>query len=248
MNTMKTLLLIAGILASIAAMQLPLAQSAEGIITYEIKINAHRTLPEDRQAMKRMIPEFRTHRDQLAFNANESLYRPIEEEPDHDVDNGQGVRMRMRRPKMDVYTNLNESIRLMVQEFRGRKYLIEDSLRIRPWKLGSDTRDVNGYLCKQATFHDAERKQTIVVWYSDKLRPFLGPENFNDLPGAVLHVDINDGESIITAKDIVFRHLAKGEMEIPPAKTKVTEPEFRKMVREEMDRRRENGGNMIFRH
>jgi GLPGLI family protein len=245
---MKTLLVIAGVLASIAAIRIPSAQSVEGIITYEIKINAHRSLPEERQAMKRMIPEFRIHRDQLTFNANESLYKPIEEEPEQDTHNGQGVRMHMRRPRVEVYTNPNESVRLVAQEFRGKKYLIEDSLGIRPWKLEGDSREVNGYLCKRATFHDAEREQTIVAWYADKLRPFLGPENFNDLPGAVLHVDINDGEKIITAKDIQFRHLSKGEMEIPTAKTKVTEPEFRKMVSEEMDRRRANGGNMIFRN
>jgi GLPGLI family protein len=87
-----------------------------------------------------------------------------------------------------------------------------------------------------------------VAWYSDQLRPFLGPENFNNLPGAVLNVDINEGEKTITAKSIVFRPLAKGEMNIPHARTQLTEAEYKKMVKEQIERMRDNGGNIRLRH
>ena len=245
---MKATLLIAGVLACVASSQIPFLQSTEGIISYQTKINLHRNLPEERQAMKNMLPEFRSHMDELVFNKDESLYKPVDALPAEDTNNMQRAPMRMRRPQMEVYTNRNDLKRVTVREFRGKKYLIEDSLRIRAWNLGAGSREIKGYLCKQATFHDAEQEQTIVAWYSDKLRPFLGPENFNDLPGAVLHVDINDGERVITATEISFRPLKKGEMEVPTARTKVTESEFRRMVKKEMDRRRANGGNVIIRN
>ena len=59
-----------------------------------------------------------------------------------------------------------------------------------------------GYDCKQAMHYNEDRKQQVVAWYAPQLRPFLGPEKFNTLPGAVLEVNLNDGERVITAKNL----------------------------------------------
>ena len=235
-----------GVLVSLTAARIVFGQT-EGTITYEVKVNLHRTLPKEREAMKSMIPEFRTHQDQLFFNASESLYKPIIEDEDEDINSG-GPQMRIQRPQNESYVNQETSKRILLQEFMGKKYLIEDSLKLIPWKLGAETKEIKGYVCKQASYYNEERKQNIVVWYTDKLRPFLGPETFNTLPGAVLHVDINDGERTITAKTFELRPLKKNEMKIPAGGTKTTEPEFRKMVAEQMERMRANGGNIIIRN
>ena len=244
---MKRIILLVGVLVSLTAAHMVFGQN-EGVIVYEIKVNVHRTLPKEREGMKDMIPEFRTSKDQLAFNETASLYTPIIEDEDDDVSAGGGMVMRIQRPQAEIYIDQANSRRVMLQEFMGKKYLIEDSLKLRAWKFGNETRSINGYECKQATFFAEERKQNIVVWYTDKLRPFLGPESFNTLPGAVMMVDINDGERTITAKTIDLRPLKKNEMKIPSGGTKTTEPEFRKMVSEQMERMRANGGNMIIRN
>src|SRR5579859_4549913 len=67
----------------------------EGVITYEITVNNHRTLAPEREGMKAMIPQYRTFKQQLFFNANESLYKPLIEEEDDD-NGGQGTRRRMQ--------------------------------------------------------------------------------------------------------------------------------------------------------
>jgi GLPGLI family protein len=244
---MKRILLILGILVSVTAAQVVFAQT-EGAITYEVKINMHRNIPADRQEMKNMIPEFRTNQDLLVFNANESLHKPIIEDEEDQFDNGGGMRMRFTRPLNEVYVNQEQSKRILLQDFMGKKYLIEDSLSVMPWKFGTDAREINGYACKQASYYNEERKQNIVAWYTDQLRPFLGPENFNTLPGAILQVDINEGERTITAKNIELRPLKKNEMKIPAGGTKTTQQEFRKMMNEQMERMRANGGNMIIRN
>jgi GLPGLI family protein len=248
-KTMKRLLLLLGVLVSLTAAQVVFGQ-AEGAITYEIKINLHRNIPKEREEMKAMIPEFRINQDLLVFNATESLNKPIiEEEDDDDTQTGGGgFRMRMQRPQNETYVNQETTKRVLLQEFMGKKYLIEDSLKVMPWKFGTETKEVKGYACRQATLYNEERKQTIVAWYTDQLRPFLGPENFNTLPGAVLEVNINDGERIITAKSIELRPLKKNEMKIPSGGTKTTEAELRKMMNEQMERMRANGGNMIIRN
>lgn len=244
---MKRILIIVGILVSLAAAQIAFGQT-EGVITYEVKVNMHRNLPPDRQEMKNMIPEFRTDNDQLFFNANESLHKPMPKEDEDDDVNSGGMVMRFQRPQNETYVNNESSKRILLQEFMGKKFLIEDSLAVMPWKLGTETKEISGYTCKQASYYNEERKQNVVAWYTDKLRPFLGPESFNTLPGAVIMVDINDGERTVTAKNIELRPLKKNELKVPSGGTKTTQAEFRKMVEEQTQRMRANGANIIIRN
>lgn len=242
---MKQVLLIFGVLTCLTAAAVGLIQQSEGVITYEITINLHRNIPEDRQQMKSMIPEFRTHTAQLFFNANEALFKPVEEQ---DAEPQNGMRMRYRNPKAEIYTRPASLRQVMLKEFMGKKYLIEDTLRMQPWKLLAETKEVNGYTCRKATLVDEEGNRHVVAWYAEGLRPFLGPEEFNTLPGAVIFVDINDGERTITAKNVAFRPLQKGEIKIPDGRNKVTGDEYRAMVRERTERMRANGGNIRFRN
>jgi GLPGLI family protein len=249
-KTMKRILLIVGLLVSLAAVQVVLAQSSEGVIDYEVKANLHRNLPKDREGMKSMIPEFRTTKQQLFFNAEESIYKPvIEDDDDGNFESaGGGVRMRMQQPQVEIYSNQTTSQRLVQQEFMGKTYLIQDTLKVSPWKFGSETKIIMGHECKQASFYNEERKQNITAWYTSALRPFLGPENFNSLPGAVLEININDGERVITAKKLEPRSLKKNELKVPTQGIKTTQKEFRKMTDEQIERMRANGANVFIRN
>ena len=245
---MKKIILLLGILVSLTAAQVVFGQVSEGVITFEDKVNMHRTLPPDRQEMKNMIPEFRSTQQQLAFNATESLYKPFEEDvADEDIE-GPGMRMRFRMPQNEFYVNQGESKRAVLQEFMGKKYLIEDSLKVTPWKLVNEVKEIKGYPCKKATYYNEERKQNITAWYTDKLRPFLGPEGFTTLPGAVLMVDINDGERTLTALKVEAKALRKGDLKLSGGGVKTTEAEFRKLREEQMEKMRANGGNIIIRN
>jgi GLPGLI family protein len=220
---MKGILVILGILVSIAAAQVVFAQEAtEGAITYEVKVNLHRRLPPGQEARKAMIPEFRTTKQQLFFNANESLYKPIIEDEEEDMvahgHGGSGVRIQMRVPNDEIYINPGSTSLIAKREFMGKDYLIQDTLKISPWKFGTETKDIQGYSCRMAYYIDErqpDRKMEVTAWYTDKLRPMLGPEQFGSLPGAVLAVDINNGERVIVARLIEMRPLKKSEMKIP---------------------------------
>jgi GLPGLI family protein len=246
-KTMKRIIILIGVIVCLTAVQVVFGQVSEGSITFEVKVNVHRTLPPDRQEMKSMIPEFRTSKEQLLFNSEESLYKPMEPDEEEDIE-GEGMRMRMRTPQNEIYVKPSESKRVALQEFMGKKYLIEDSLKITAWKFGTETKTILRHECKQASYFNEERKANVVAWYTDKIRPFLGPENFNTLPGTVLQIDINEGERVITALAIEPRALKKNELKIPSGGTKTTQAEFRKMVSEQMERMRANGGNIIIRN
>jgi GLPGLI family protein len=191
--------------------------------------------------MKEAIPEYNTHQEELFFNETASLYKPVEDdEEDMEAESG-GMRMRFRRPQGVYYSDQAAAKSIMQQDVMGKKYLVEDSLTILPWKLGTETKTILGLACKQALYHDEERKQDVVAWYTDKLRPFLGPERYNSLPGAVLQIDINAGELVITALKIEQRPLKKNELKAPTGGERIASAEFRKLTQQQMQRMRGPG-------
>jgi GLPGLI family protein len=242
---MKKLLLVAGILVSLTAASVVFGQTT-GVINYEIKINMHRNIPAERESMKAMIPEFRTLKQQLFFNAEETLYKPvIEDEEESFTASSGGMRMMFRMPGQEIYLNQNSGVTLAKQDVMGKIYLIEDSIKMAPWKFGTQTKTIANYECRMAYYTQTDtikiadrepiiRTQEITAWYTDKIRPFVGPERFNTLPGAVLAVDINNGERVILAKTIEARELKKNELKAPSGGTKVTQAEFRKIMEEQM--------------
>jgi GLPGLI family protein len=269
---MKTILLIVGILTSLAIAQVVLAQSTEGVIIYENKMNMHRNLPPEREEMKAMIPEYRTTKEQLFFNAQESMYKPIIEDDEEQEFNsggggGGGMRVVMRPPNTETYVNPSSEKIISKQEFMGKDYLILDTLKTSPWKFGTETKTILGYECKQAYYSTTEEvvamrvtgsgpptpekrivTRDITAWYTDKIRSFLGPDRFNTLPGAVLAVDINNGERVIVAAKIDLRPLKKNEFKIPEKGEKISRVEFRRMIEEQREKMRANGGGMMIRN
>jgi len=244
---MKKLLLITGILVSLTAANIVFGQNTSGVIEYEVKINMHRTLPPGREEMKSMIPEFRTTKNQLFFNANESLYKPIIEEEEEE-DQGGGVTMRFKMPSIEMYLNQSEGKSISKEEFFGREYLIEDSIKTLGWKFGTEVKIIAGYECQQAYYTDEsnpKRKQEITAWYTTKLRPFLGPERFRSLPGAVMAVDINNGERVMVATKIEMRELKKKELVVPMKGEKISRSEFIKQQEEQMKKMGGQGGMII---
>ncbi len=249
---MKRIIILIGVLISITAAQFVFGQAVEGTITYESKVNLHRRLPPERAEMKSMMPEYRISNEQLFFNAEASIYKPIiEDEEDQfegEGDGGRKMTMRFRQPNAEVYVNQNTKEVISKQEFNGKDYLILDTLKLSPWKFGAEEKTIQGYVCKQAYRTDEtipDRKQEITVWYTDKIRSFVGPEKFNTLPGAVLAVDVNNGERVIVAMKIEFKTLKKNDIVIPTKGQKITSAEFRKMMDEQMEKMRGNGRMMI---
>ncbi len=249
---MKKIVIALGILVMVIAATILRAQQVEGVITYEVRVNMHRNLPKERENMKAMMPEFRTSKQQLFFNTNESLYKALIEDEEEEESGGGTVRMRFSQPNAEVYINQNDEKAVVRQELFGKNYLITDTLKISPWKFGKETKTIQGYECKQAFFIDEsrpDRKQEITAWYTDKIRPFLGPETFGSLPGAVLAVDVNNAERVILCKQIELRPLKKNELKEPTSGEKITRVEFRKKMdemRKEMDKN--GGGRMIIRN
>lgn len=220
---------------------------AQGAITYETKMNMHRNIPEERAQMKEMVPEYRTTRQILTFNETESLYKPLVDEQDDmaAASNGGGGQMvMMRTVQNQTYLNTAQQKRVALREFMGKNYLTQDSLSVMPWKFGAETKTIQGYTCKQAYFTDEKSGKTTVAWYTDKLRPNLGPDSYASLPGAVLEVDFDNGLRVTKATKVELRPLKKNDLVEPTKGEKVTNKQYQDMVAERM---KQNGTNGTFR-
>jgi GLPGLI family protein len=251
-SIMKKVIILLGILVCVTAVNVVWGQS-EGVITYETKVNLHRRLPPEREAMKAMIPEYRTTKEQLFFTGSESLFKPLIEDSEEDMSSttthgGGGMVIRMQAPNSETWLNRDTQEKVVQQEFQGKQYLIVDTLKVAPWKFGTEVKTIQGYECKQAYYTDESpsgQKMEITAWYTDQIGSFLGPDRFHSLPGAVLAVDINAGERVIVARKIELRSLKKNELKKPSDGEKTTSAEFRKMVDEQMKKMGASGGMII---
>lgn len=253
------------------------AQVKQGVITYERKINMHKTINDEQ--MKAIIPEFRTSRHQLLFDDSISLYKniPEDEAPDpFDNGSGGGVRTVVRFGGGDndeLYKDFAAQKSLRQTELSNKTYLVQDSLRKQQWKLTDETKTILGYNCRKAitTQRMAMRNSTIrtvqsggtttssdtssggspkmqevevIAWYAEDIVTPAGPENNGGLPGAILQLNINNGQTVFTATE-VNKNLSKKELKQPVKGKKITAQEFTALQEEMLQNMMGSGGRTI---
>ena len=216
------------------------ASNTEGVVSFEEKINMHKMIKDD--AMKAYVPKFRSNKMELFFKGDECLYKPVEDADEPEQGGGGGPRMMMRRPQAEIYRNFATEVRVEQREAMGKKYLIEDSIKIRAWKMTGETRKILNYDCMKATFNDTARKQNMVVWFTDGIALSAGPGSMGSLPGMILAADMNDGEMMWTATKVEFKKVKPEDVKVPSKGEKIKEEDFRKKMDEF---RQKNGGGNI---
>jgi GLPGLI family protein len=207
------------------------AQIKEGTITYERKVNLHRRITDEQ--MKAMIPEFRTSKYQLLFSDSTSIYKALPEENAPDpFAGGNQVIFKMGADGGQQYKNFIQAKAVESRELGAKTYIIEDTIHQLSWKLTDETKTILDYPCKKATL-TTERGQNVEAWYTESIPCPAGPETFASLPGAIMQLDINKGESLFTAVAVSDK-VDKKEIQEPKKGKKISRPEFMKMMQEMM--------------
>ncbi len=201
-----------------------MAQQLAGTVIYEQRTNLHRRLSEKDEAMKQMIPEFRTQKMQLLFDKYESLYKMVEED-EETANTGGG--MRMMRPRVEMYRNLRAKKKVDLRDFFGDKFRVEDTLKAPNWKITSEQKKILSVNCTKAVWQDTSLKVNIVAWFCPLIPVASGPEGLSQLPGMILATDHNDGEMMIEAISISKEFPKDEKIEIPQGGKKMTEEEFK---------------------
>jgi GLPGLI family protein len=211
-----------------------------GIITYEEKIDLHRTLPPDRQDMKDMIPQFNTTLFELIFSGDTSIYRAKKQEempattstspggpPGGPMRYGGGRALRV------VYKNLAADTMIDSRDFMQKQFLITGPPKARKWKIGTKQKQILGYNCMEASFR-VDSATALVAWFAPQLPVSNGPSDYQGLPGMILQIDVNDGERMTTATEIALDSVDTSALVAPSKGKEVTPEEFEKIREEKM--------------
>lgn len=212
------------------------AQTKEGTIQYERKIDVHRSLKDEQ--MKAMVPQYQTADYVLVFKDSISTYKvvPKEDAPDP-FDGGSGggahVMIRFGGPGDDGVTYKNYSSAQSLQEstIEEKKYIVGDTIKPQGWKLVDETKTILNHVCRKATM-TTERGSNVVAWYAEDIPVAAGPDRFNGLPGVVLLVDADGGRITFTATQIQPTADVK-QLKAPAGKV-ITRAEFEKKMDEAM--------------
>ncbi len=223
------------------------AQTQAGIIEYEFTIDLHRNIPPEREAMKAMIPQFRETKHQLLFNPKASLYTEIVDKDSEFERSGPGRGMRMMgMAGAETFVNRDTKVIIVQQDFIGTTYLISESLGLGPWRMGDEILEIAGYDCMMAWKIDTVLNQEITAWFTMDLPSFLGPERYVNLPGTVLAVDINNGERVWVAREIILEEPEESLIQQPTRGQNLTRNEFNDMMREQIERMNRQGRQIRF--
>jgi GLPGLI family protein len=239
---MKKTLLLCGL--SIAFFCLN-AQNTEGVVQYEETMNLHKMIPDSMlKQMGGMIPETRSTQMELYFKDDVSLYKPLEDDEPQSGGGG-GMMFRFGGASGETYKNLATEKVIEQREMFGKKFLIEDTLKVQRWKLSTDQMKILGYNCTKATMIDSVRmrgdsmtKRNITAWFTEDVPLAMGPAAYGSLPGLVLAVDVNNGQQTTVAKKVDFKKVKDDDVKAPSKGDKMTRKEFDEKVREMMKKQR----------
>lgn len=249
-----------------------LAQTKEGTIIYERKINMHKRITDPQ--MRAYIPEFRTSKHELLFSDSASIYRAVAEDEMPETNEG-GVRMVMRfggGENDELYKNFSTYASYRQTDIGAKTYIIEDSIKTQQWKLVNETKNILGFTCRKAVTKQTQRvagnirmitntngvsdttkssttqpqqqEVEIIAWYAEDIISPVGPENNGGLPGVILQLDMNEGETIFTAVD--FKKEVNKKTVKPPSKgKKITNQEYAKLMQQMIENMQQGGGRRI---
>lgn len=211
------------------------AQTQQGTIIYERKIDAWRHIDDDQ--MKAMIPQFQTAQFELLYRDSLSFYLavPKDDAPDPFDDQGPGgnrMVMRFGGPgdAGTLFRNYSSGQLLEQTTLDDVQYVIADTIHPFPWKLSTDTLTILGHLCKKATAVSPRNNSQIVAWYCEDIPLPVGPDHFGSLPGAILKLDVDNGSMVFTASQL-SRAIDAKNMKLPRGKM-ITRAAFEKKMDE----------------
>ena len=214
------------------------------------------------------IPKSRTEQYELLFGNGQSLYQFLptaSNEESGATFGGGGMIIRMSGGGNDIiYHNFEKAQKVEQRELMDRNYVITDSIRAGEWKLTDETRKILNYTARKAigkrisqrrqmSMENGEMKTQIipdtavvVAWFTTEIPVPVGPEMQGQLPGAILELDINNGEVVYKAIEFSPK-VNVSKIKEPKDGKKMSQAEFaleRDKVMEEMRKNMPAGRTM----
>jgi len=126
--------------------------------------------------------------------------------------------------------------------FRGETYLIKNEIGRFDWKIGSESVDIEGFSCRQATITYGNGKVTR-AWFTEDIPIPDGPTFYHGLPGLILKVEMGSMEIAATT----VRMLDSVEINKPTVGKEISKEEMNRITKEQMNQQDTDspGGGVI---
>lgn len=236
----------------ILTLLLPIFSFAQksGTIIYEETIQMDIDLPEDLpEEMKKQIPTSQSSKVALYFTEKESIFKNYDKEDDADIsiensseDGDTEIKIEIMRPQNITYCNYESNTIADQREFMGKKFLIKDELTAPSWKMTGNQKQVGKYICQEASYK--KDSTTILAYFTPQIPIAIGPSNYRGLPGAVLEVNIDNGQTVIVAKEVSLGKVPSDIIVEPTKGKKISNEDYDEIVEKKLKEMREaNGGS-----
>ena len=245
------------------------AQVKEGKIVYERVMQLPTRVMNVDPAIAAQMPKARTDQYELLFGNNQSLlqFLPNINNEDQTTFSGGGgmVVMRFAGTNDIVFHNFESQTRVEQREVFDRSFLVTDSIRKLTWKLTEETKTILNYKVQKATatrigtrprmtMENGQMKREefpdtakIVAWFTTDIPVPAGPDFQGQLPGLILEVDIDNGQTVYRAIEFSNK-VSLNKIKEPKDGKKLTAAEFNKerdKLMEEMRKNMPNGNIRI---
>lgn len=225
------------------------AQQTEGIVHFTETVKVNIQLPPDApEEMKKMVPPSRSAQQILLFSDKACLYRDAKEGENQDLNlssggegsDGPNIQIKVARPENKLYRDLEKNAVVESREFMGRFFLIKDAPKVYKWKITPEQKDLLGYRCQKAVLQDSVRK--VEAWFTPQIPVSIGPANYGELPGMILELNLENGQTTLIADKVEFKSLDKKDLEKPTKGKECTRAEYDKIVADKMKEMNAEGG------
>ena len=146
----------------------------------------------------------------------------------------------MRSAAAETYTRFADGIRVEAHDFLGRHFRVRRERPALEWRLTGEQAEHDGYMVLQATTeHDGAQ---VEAWFTPEIPVPGGPDVYGGLPGMILVLSLDGGESKFFATEIALDGEEFAPIAEPTEGDEMTPEEFDQMVEEKLEEFRSMGG------
>ena len=132
-----------------------------------------------------------------------------------------------------AYLDYGEATMVEARGFLGRTFRVTRERPSYAWRIGTEQAEHLGYTVMQATAeHDST---TVEAWFTPQIPIPGGPASYGGLPGMILVLSLNDGQTQYQATEVVLQELEAGLIAPPEDGDEVSYEEFEKLVKERIE-------------
>ncbi len=133
---------------------------------------------------------------------------------------------------LQSYVDFGDGSMTETREFMERTFLVEEKRPAYEWRIADEQRELLGYVVHKATtVHDGA---PVEAWFAPQIPVQAGPETFGGLPGLILMVSIDDGDTVYLATGLDLTGLDEGDIRPPEDGNRVSRDEYEYIVADKL--------------